>query len=77
MGIDDPHLAELVYKWRGTLDQAGRRAVSADIQRLLADQLYWVNVSGYPFFQAYRDYVKGFAFYDQAYFFVENVWLDK
>jgi hypothetical protein len=36
-----------------------------------------VNVTGYPFFQAYQDYVKDFAFYDQAYLFLEKVWLAK
>lgn len=77
MGIDDPNLEAMVYKWRETLDLAGRKQISADMQRLIADQLYWVNVSGYPFFQAYRNHVKDFAFYDQAYFFLEKVWLDK
>jgi peptide/nickel transport system substrate-binding protein len=77
MGIDDPNLEAMVYKWRETLDLAGRKQISADMQRLIADQLYWVNVSGYPFFRAYRNHVKDFAFYDQAYFFLENVWLDK
>lgn len=47
------------------------------MQRLLADQMYWVNVSGYPFFQAYRDYVKDFVFYDQTAFLLEKVWLQK
>jgi ABC-type transport system substrate-binding protein len=77
MGVNDPNLEALVYKWRATLEQDQRRQISAEIQRLLADQLYWVNVTGYPFFQAHRNYVKDFAFYDQAYFFVEKVWLDK
>ena len=77
MGIDDPNLEAMVYKWRETLDLAGRKQISADMQRLIADQLYWVNVSGYPFFRAYRNHVKDFAFYDQAYFFLETVWLDK
>jgi peptide/nickel transport system substrate-binding protein len=77
MGLDDPRLEEMVYQWRRTLDPLGRRQVSADIQRLIADQLYWVNVSGYPFYRAYRNTVKDFPFYDQAYFFLEKVWLDK
>jgi peptide/nickel transport system substrate-binding protein len=77
MGLDAPDLEQMVYQWRRTLDAQQRRHVSADIQRLLADQLYWVNVTGYPFFRAYRKQVKDFPFYDQAYFFLETAWLDK
>jgi ABC-type transport system substrate-binding protein len=77
MGIDDPTLEALVYQWRQALDPAERDRISADIQRLIADKVYWVNVTGYPFFQAYQDYVKDFAFYDQAYLFLEKVWLAK
>jgi peptide/nickel transport system substrate-binding protein len=77
MGIDDANLEAMVYKWRESLDPAVRDRISADMQRLIAEQLYWVNVSGYPFFQAYRDNVKDFPFYDQAYFFMEKAWLDK
>ena len=77
MGIDSPDLENMVYQWRRTLDPQSRRQISADMQRLIADQLYWVNVSGYPFFQAHRKQVKGFVFYDQAYLFLEKVWLEK
>jgi ABC-type transport system substrate-binding protein len=77
MGIDDPGLEAMVHQWRQALDSAERDRISADIQRLIAENLYWVNVTGYPFFQAYQGYVKDFAFYDQAYFFFEKVWVDK
>lgn len=77
MGINDRNLEALVYKWRETLDAAQRRQISEDMQRLLADQMYWVNVSGYPFFQAYQEYVKDFTFYDQTNFALEKVWLKK
>ena len=37
---------------------ATQRKISADLQRLIADQLSWVNVTGYSLFQAYRDHGK-------------------
>lgn len=77
MGLDDPKLEDMVYQWRRTLDPQGQRKISADMQRLIANQLYWVNVTGYPFYRAYRKNVKDFPFYDQAYFFLETVWLEK
>ena len=77
MGINDLNLQALVYKWRESLDVAQRKQISADIQRLLADQMYWVNVSGYPFFQAHRENVKDYVFYDQTAFLLEKVWVKK
>ena len=45
MGIDDPNLEDMVHQWRRAIEPEERRAISADIQRLLADQLYWVNAT--------------------------------
>jgi ABC-type transport system substrate-binding protein len=77
MGIDDPKLEDLVHQWRRAMDPEGRKKISADIQRLLADQLYWVNATGYPFYQAHRNIVQNYPFYNQAYLFLESTWLDK
>jgi ABC-type transport system substrate-binding protein len=77
MGIDDPKLEAMVYQWRRTMDSEARRRISADMQRLIAEQLYWVNVATYPFYQAYRGHVKNYPFYNQAYLFLEQVWLEK
>jgi peptide/nickel transport system substrate-binding protein len=77
MGIDDPKLEDLVHQWRRAIEPEKRQAISADMQRLIAEQLYWVNVTGYPFFQAYRNNVKDYPFYNRAYLFLEKTWLDK
>jgi ABC-type transport system substrate-binding protein len=77
MGIDDPPLEAMVLQWRQTLDAEARKKISADIQRRIADQLEWVNVSGYPFYQAYGKRVKDYPFYNQAYLFLEKTWLEK
>jgi peptide/nickel transport system substrate-binding protein len=77
VGINDPQVEELVLQWRRTLDPEGRKQISAGIQQRLADQMEWVNVTGYPFYQAYRERVKDYHFYDQAYLFLEQVWLEK
>src|SRR5262249_12267908 len=66
MGIDDPQLEAMVLQWRRTLEPEGRKQLSAEIQRRLADQLEWVNLVTYPFFQAYRTYVKDYPYYEQA-----------
>jgi ABC-type transport system substrate-binding protein len=77
MGLDDPKLEEMVHLWRRALEPDKRKAISVDIQRLIADQLYWVNATGYPFFQAHTNKLKGYPFYNQADLFLESTWLDK
>ena len=77
MGIDDPQLEELVHQWRRALEPEKRKAISADMQRRLADQLEWVNLTTYPYFEAYRQTVKNFPFYNQAYQFFDTTWLEQ
>jgi ABC-type transport system substrate-binding protein len=60
MGIDDPKLEEMVHEWRRALEPDKRQAIGADIQRLIAEQLYWVNATGYPYFQARSNKVKDY-----------------
>jgi hypothetical protein len=47
------------------------------MQRLLAKDMLWCNITGSPYFQAYRDYVKGYHFMNQLYVYWETTWLDK
>jgi hypothetical protein len=44
---------------------------------LVADQLYWVNATTYPLFQASRTSVKNYAFHEQERVLFEQVWLEK
>jgi peptide/nickel transport system substrate-binding protein len=76
-GIDDPQLEAMMRQWRRAMAPEERQRISADIQRLIAEQLYWVNVTGYPQFQAYRHWVKNYPVYEQAYLFLEQVWLER
>jgi ABC-type transport system substrate-binding protein len=61
MGIDDPPLEDMVHQWLRALEPEKRKAISADMQRRLADQLEWVNLTTYPYFEAYRQTVKNFS----------------
>jgi len=75
MGIDDPQLEDLVHQWRRALVPEQRKAISAAMQRRLADQLEWINLTTYPYFEAYRQHVKNFPFYNQSYQFFDTTWL--
>jgi peptide/nickel transport system substrate-binding protein len=76
MRIDDPPLQAMLHQWRWTLDPEGRKRISAGIQRRLADQLVWVSLTTAPFFQAYRNHVKNYPFYNQAYLLLATTWLE-
>jgi peptide/nickel transport system substrate-binding protein len=76
-GIDSPELEALTMKWRREADAAKRREIAYDMQRLLAKDMLWCNITGSTYFQAYRDYVKGYHFMNQVYVFWETTWLDK
>jgi peptide/nickel transport system substrate-binding protein len=77
MGMQDPRPSELIKQWRLALDPAERRRISHDLQRVMAENLYWINICGSPYFQAHRDYVQGYAFYNELYMFFETTWLKK
>jgi len=76
-GLDSPEIEKLTLEWRRTVDPAKRREVTYEIQRLFAKDMLWCNITGSPYFQAYRDYVKGYHFMNQLYVYWDTTWLDK
>ena len=76
-GLDSAELEELVLKWRRQVDPDKQREVAHDVQRLLARDMLWCNMTDSPYFQAYRDHVKGYHFMNQVYVFWETTWLEK
>jgi peptide/nickel transport system substrate-binding protein len=77
MGMKDTRPAQLTRQWRRALDSAERRRISHELQRVMAENLYWINICGSPYFQAHRDSVQGYAFYNELYMFFETTWLKK
>jgi ABC-type transport system substrate-binding protein len=77
MGMDSPEIEALTLQWRRTVDPAKRLAISHEMQQLFAKDLFWCNISGSPYFQAYRDYVNGYHFMNQVYVYWDTTWLDK
>jgi ABC-type transport system substrate-binding protein len=75
-GINSPELEDLILQWRRDADPAKRRDIAHAMQRLLAKDMLWCNITGSPYFQAYRDYVKGYHFMNQLYVYWETTWLD-
>jgi ABC-type transport system substrate-binding protein len=64
-------------QWRREVEPEKRKEIAHDVQRLLARDMLWCNITDSPYFQAYRDYVKGYHFMNQVYVYWETTWLDK
>jgi ABC-type transport system substrate-binding protein len=77
LGFNHPELEDMVMQWRRAVDPAKRRELSHAMQRFVAKDMLWCNISGSPYFQAHRDYVKGYHFMNQLYVYWETTWLDK
>ena len=76
-GMNSPEIEALTMKWRRTVDDSKRKEIAYDIQRAFAKDMLWCNITGSPYFQAYRDYVKGYHFMNQVYVYWETTWLNK
>jgi peptide/nickel transport system substrate-binding protein len=61
-GVNDPKLAEMLKLQRRTFDEKKRREIIYDIQRLAAEQAYYLYVSpSAKVLSAWEPYVKGFS----------------
>jgi peptide/nickel transport system substrate-binding protein len=76
-GLNSPELEELTLQWRREVDAAKRRELAHAVQHVLARDMLWCNMTDSPYFQAYRDHVKGYHFMNQVYVFWETTWLEK
>lgn len=74
-GMHSPEIEALTLQWRREVEPAKRREVAHEMQRLFAKDMLWCNITGSPYFQAHRDYVKGYHFMNQLYVFWDTTWL--
>ena len=78
--INDPTLTAMIEKQMRTLDQADRKKQISDIQRYLAEKMYWVPTAVGFRSMAYQSYVRDayprsdFGFGAEV---VPKLWLDK
>jgi peptide/nickel transport system substrate-binding protein len=73
----DYKVNELFHKLRITTDPAAQLEIDHALQKYLAENLYWISASGYPFVVATNDYVKGYEYRGQIKMRLEQVWLAK
>ncbi len=76
-GLESPKIEELTMAWRRESSAEKRTEIAHEIQRTFAKDMLWCNITGSPYFQAYRDYIKGYNFMNQLYVYWESTWIDK
>jgi peptide/nickel transport system substrate-binding protein len=54
-----------------------RQELSEQLQRYMAENMYWVSVSGSPHYKVHRKQVQDFHFQAEFKFLLEQVWLNK
>lgn len=73
----DTHVDTLIDKLRRSADPGEFLRVSHELQAYDADRLIYPSVAADPFFQAARDYVKGYIFMRGLKVSFETTWLEK
>ncbi len=79
MGQTDTHYDDLVHQARGELDKGKRAADYQEIQKLVADQVFNLEIYQYPLrWEMWWGYVKGYvALPANIRSYVRTTWLDK
>ena len=59
------------------MDPVKRRVLGKELQEYMADNMYWNNVSGSPFFMVAQPWMKGYTYNAEFEVHYHKVWLDK
>jgi ABC-type transport system substrate-binding protein len=75
--MESPKIEDLTMAWRRESEPEKRKEIAHELQRTFAQDMLWCNITGSPYFQAYRDTIKGYNFLNQLYVDWETTWIDK
>jgi ABC-type transport system substrate-binding protein len=74
---NDKRVDEYYARYGRELDPAKRQAIGKEFQHFMADNMYWNNISGSPFYMVAQPWVKGYTFNAEFEVHWDTVWLDK
>jgi ABC-type transport system substrate-binding protein len=74
---NDKRVDEYYARYGRELDPAKRQAIGKEFQQFMADNMYWNNISGSPFYMVAQPWVKGYTFNSEFEVHWDTVWLDK
>ncbi len=75
--ILDTKVDDLFAQFRREIDPMKREKIGHDLQRYVAEQMYWGNLTGSPLPVALQNDVKGYIYRDHFKVQFETVWLDR
>jgi ABC-type transport system substrate-binding protein len=73
----DANVDEFYRRMKLAADETEQLRLSEELQRYMAENMYWVSVSGSPHYKVHRKAVQNFHFQAEFKFLLEQVWLDK
>ena len=73
----DTKVDEYYARYAAQMDPEKRQAIAKEFQEFMADKLYWNTVSGSPFYQVAKPWMKGYLYNAEFEVHYETVWLDK
>ncbi len=73
----DKRVDALYERYAQAIDPAKRKAIAAELQNFMIDNMYWNAVSGSPFYQVAQPWMKGYTYDAEFEVHYHTVWLDK
>jgi ABC-type transport system substrate-binding protein len=74
---NDKRVDEFYARYARELDPAKRQAIGKELIVFMAENMYWNNVSGSPFYMVAQPWMKGYTYNAEFEVHYHKVWLDK
>jgi ABC-type transport system substrate-binding protein len=73
----DTKVDDFYARYAREMDPVKRQAIGKELQEYMAENMYWNNISGSPFYMVAQPWVKGYTFNSEFEVHWDTVWLDK
>jgi peptide/nickel transport system substrate-binding protein len=74
---NDKRVDELYARYAKELDAPKRQAIGKELIEFMANNMYWNNISGSPFYMVAQPWMKGYTYNAEFEVHFDRVWLDK
>jgi peptide/nickel transport system substrate-binding protein len=74
---NDTKVDEIYTRYARETDPGKRKLIGRELQEYMAQNMYWNNISGSPFYQVAQPWVKGYQFNSEFEVHYHKVWLDR
>jgi peptide/nickel transport system substrate-binding protein len=74
---NDKRVDELYARYARELDATKRKAIGRELVEFMAENMYWNNISGSPFYMVAQPWMKGYTYNAEFEVHYHRVWLDK